>query len=468
MVGMAAGDALGAGYEFRELAPPVPEMIGGGLGHWEPGEWTDDTQMAICIANAAATGTLDPVAVAGNFLGWFQSGPADVGIQTRAVLGAATSTAEVAAVAAAYFADHPNSAAGNGSLMRTAPVALAHLGDDAALAAKARVVSDLTHGDPLAGDACVLWCVAIDRAIREGRLDGIRDGLGLLPAERRGFWEARIAEAETEPPASFNPNGYVVPALQAAYAAAGQSPIPAEQPCRHLHDALCAAVRIGNDTDTVAAIAGGLLGARWGASAIPAKWKTIIHGEPGYKVSDLIRLAVLSAGAGQPDDAGWPAAASLDSYYSSRYGSHPVRVGLDEDPDVTLGNVAGLAGLTVPLPDVVVSLCRVGRQDVPAGVTRDDVWLMDQPAATENPNIDFVLTDLAAQICDWRDEGKTVFIHCVQAESRTPTVAAAYLARRLEISGAEALARVRAVLPQAHPNPGFVTALNRLWPEEGA
>jgi protein-tyrosine phosphatase len=93
---------------------------------------------------------------------------------------------------------------------------------------------------------------------------------------------------------------------------------------------------------------------------------------------------------------------------------------------------------------------------------------MDQPAATENPNIDFVLTDLAAQICDWRDEGKTVFIHCVQAESRTPTVAAAYLARRLEISGAEALARVRAVLPQAHPNPGFVTALNRLWPEEGA
>jgi ADP-ribosylglycohydrolase len=463
MVGMAAGDALGAGYEFRELAPPVPEMIGGGLGHWEPGEWTDDTQMAICIANAAATGTLDPVAVAGNFLGWFQSGPADVGIQTRAVLGAATSTAEVAAVAAAYFADHPNSAAGNGSLMRTAPVALAHLGDDAALAAKARVVSDLTHGDPLAGDACVLWCVAIDRAIREGRLDGIRDGLGLLPAERRGFWEARIAEAETEPPASFNPNGYVVPALQAAYAAAGQSPIPAEQPCRHLHDALCAAVRIGNDTDTVAAIAGGLLGARWGASAVPAGWKTQLQGWPGYQARDLVRLAVLTAGGGH-DSSGWPKAASLTDFYAHSYGTHTVNVALAEDPGVTLGNFAGLIALEPPYPDVVVSLCRVGGEDVPAGTLSHEVWLIDEAAPADNPNLEFILTDLAEQTVAWRNQGKTVFVHCVMAESRTPTVAAAYLAHRFGISGKEALSRVKAVLPQAHPNAGFVAALSQIWP----
>jgi len=119
MVGMAAGDALGAGYEFGAPAPPVPEMIGGGLGHWERGEWTDDTQMAVCIAKAAATGTLDPSAVAENFLAWFQasrrtsgSRPGRCWAQPRA--------RPTATVAAAYFADHPHSSAGNGSLMRTA------------------------------------------------------------------------------------------------------------------------------------------------------------------------------------------------------------------------------------------------------------------------------------------------------------------------------------------------------------
>jgi ADP-ribosyl-[dinitrogen reductase] hydrolase len=72
--------------------------------------------------------------------------------------------------------------------MRTAPVALAHLGDDAAIADASRAVAALTHADPLAGDSCVLWGIAIDRAIRDERLDGVRDGLASLPQERRGFW----------------------------------------------------------------------------------------------------------------------------------------------------------------------------------------------------------------------------------------------------------------------------------------
>ena len=65
-------------------------MIGGGLGNWDPGEWTDDTQLAVCVAEEAATGNLDPVSVGGRFLAWFEGGPADVGIQTRSVLSAAT------------------------------------------------------------------------------------------------------------------------------------------------------------------------------------------------------------------------------------------------------------------------------------------------------------------------------------------------------------------------------------------
>src|SRR5207244_3773275 len=144
--------------------------------------------------------------------------------------------------------------------------------------------------DPLAGEACVLWCIAIDRAVREARLDGVRDGLDLLPQAARDRWAALLDEAENEPPRRFRPNGFVVTALQAAYNAVSQTPVPKDEPCAHLGDALRTAVHIGHDTDTVAAIAGSLLGARWGASAVPLGWRRQLHGWPGYRAGDLRRL----------------------------------------------------------------------------------------------------------------------------------------------------------------------------------
>jgi ADP-ribosyl-[dinitrogen reductase] hydrolase len=298
LVGMAAGDALGAGYEFEP--PPVGEvgMIGGGLGPFAPGEWTDDTAMAICIAEVVATGSDDLSAIGDRFLAWYRSDPPDMGTATRAVLGAARDGAELAAVAAEFLARRPHGAAGNGALMRTAPVALAHLGDDAAISHSARAVAALTHADPLAGDSCVLWSIAIDRAVRELRLDGVHDGLPLLPSERRGRWERALVDAEEGPPARWTPNGYTVTALQAAYAAVVHTQIDPEAPSRHLATALKTAVRIGDDTDTVAAIAGALLGARWGASAVPDHWRRMLHGWPGLDAAGLMRLALLIAAGG--------------------------------------------------------------------------------------------------------------------------------------------------------------------------
>ncbi|MBM3957851.1 MAG: ADP-ribosylglycohydrolase family protein, partial [Gemmatimonadetes bacterium] len=87
-----------------------------------------------------------------------------------------------------------------------------------------------------------------------------------------------------------------VTALQAAWSAITHTPIPEDEPCRHLADTLVAAVRIGDDTDTVAAIAGTLLGARWGASAVPEEWRSLIHGWPGHRADDLTRLALAAAG----------------------------------------------------------------------------------------------------------------------------------------------------------------------------
>lgn len=288
LLGQACGDALGVPYEFA--TPPgageLAEMKGGGLGPFAPGEWSDDTSMAVAVARGLVGGRLDLDEIARGFLRWYAEDPRDIGIQTRAVLSATPSThapaTAMAAAAASYAASHPHSA-GNGALMRTSPVALAFLEDRIGCADAARLVAELTHADPLAGDSCVLWSEAIRVAVGEERLD-VAGGLDLLAPGRRDQWAAWLAEAEHGPAARFTPNGFTVTALQAAWSAIFAS--------AGLEDALHVAIRIGDDTDTVAAIAGGLLGARWGASAVPASWRDAVHGWPGLRADGLVALGV--------------------------------------------------------------------------------------------------------------------------------------------------------------------------------
>ena len=304
LLGTAAGDALGAPYEF---GPPRGQqlevaMVGGGSFGWEPGEWTDDTSMAIAIAEVAATGAdlrqeeaLD--AIARRWHQWSQHAK-DVGVQTRSVLSRAGRhgiSAQTAREESAALHNLTSRTAGNGSLMRTAPLALAYLDDEAALVEAARAVSELTHYDPEAGDACVLWCCAIRHAILTGQVDA-RVGLPHIDIERRDLWASRLDVAEASVPSDFTNNGWVVEALQAAWSAIATTPIPQDDPAKgvfrvdHLRLALDAAVRGGNDTDTVAAIAGGLLGAAYGASAVPAEWRRVLHGWPGMRTRDLVAL----------------------------------------------------------------------------------------------------------------------------------------------------------------------------------
>ena len=128
LLGTAAGDALGAGYEF---GPPLPAdtlvtMKGGGSLGWAPGEWTDDTSMALAIAEVGATGadlrgTAAQDAIIARWADWAQTAR-DVGIQTAEVLGAACGgTAAEALAAARDLHERTGHTAGNGSLMRTAP-----------------------------------------------------------------------------------------------------------------------------------------------------------------------------------------------------------------------------------------------------------------------------------------------------------------------------------------------------------
>lgn len=303
LLGQACGDALGVPYEFA--APPVgpAAMVGGGLGPYAPGEWSDDTQMAVVVARAAATGAdlrgadaLDGVAE--GFLSWARAGASDIGVQTRAVLGDAERAdpalppgRRVAEAAAALHA-RTGRTAGNGALMRTAVVGLVDLGSRDTTAGAARAVAALTHPDPLAAESCVLWCEAVRVAVTTGEAD-LADGLDLLPADRRDPWAAWIAEAGARPPRAFAPNGFTVTALQAAWSAVVASrsdPAPFEA-------GLQAAVLAGDDTDTVAAIAGGLLGALHGERAVPSRWRQDVHGWPGLRADDLVDLALRTATA---------------------------------------------------------------------------------------------------------------------------------------------------------------------------
>lgn len=457
LLGQGCGDALGVPYEFG--TPPTGEaaMLGGGLGPYAPGEWSDDTQMAVCIARVSATGAdlcsadaLDEIAVA--FTDWLRHGASDVGVQTSSVLRAAAQLdgrdADRLTRASRAYYERTGRAAGNGALMRTSIVGLSAITDRMATAQAARAIAELTHADPLAGDSCVLWSEAVRVAVTERRLD-VRAGLDLLPAERRAQWAGWIDEAEaTDAAPRLRNNGFTVTALQAAWHAIAATPVPDDHrdsgtfACQHLQHALHSAVRVGGDTDTVAAIAGGLLGAFWGASAVPARWRRILHGWPGLRARDLITVGLLTATGGKPDERGWPTAAQM-SYSWVRPGegvAHPA------DDGVVLGTVK----TTGHNCDAVVSLCQRGADEVPLPGNRAqdhvEVWLMDSEIAAENSNLDFVLADTAAVIAALRAEGRRVLLHCVAAEQRTPSVAVAY-GVHIGLDRAEAAAQVRAALP---------------------
>ncbi|MFP3459800.1 dual specificity protein phosphatase [Arthrobacter globiformis] len=131
------------------------------------------------------------------------------------------------------------------------------------------------------------------------------------------------------------------------------------------------------------------------------------------------------------------------------------------DDGVWLGGVGSVARVAELGIDAVVSLCRLGIDDVPAVGAADHAtfWVVDSHDAGLNAHPDFVLREAAAAVERYRAKGKTVLLHCVRAESRTPTVAALYGARVVDVSPLEALEDVRRMLPGARPNPQFMRVL---------
>jgi ADP-ribosyl-[dinitrogen reductase] hydrolase len=288
-LGLACGDALGAPAEFMSQSElqarwgRLTEMTGGGI--WQPGEWTDDTGMALCVAEGILAAPIDPIdAIGDRFHPWAATAK-DVGSTIRAALSAhrgdwveaARSTPQAQA----------GLAAGNGSLMRTLPVALTYGDEERMLRTSARV-SAMTHWDPQAEVCCALYCLwvqlllagepldeawqaaleAAHQVAQRGSLAPDTPGPAPLPA---GFWD-RLAAVEGLDYAQLQPSGYagyVVECLEAAAWCCLNATSPEE--------AIVQAVNLAGEADTIAAVAGGAAGAAWGRDALPSRWLEKLH-----------------------------------------------------------------------------------------------------------------------------------------------------------------------------------------------
>ncbi len=286
ILGLAIGDALGAPYEFK---PPVNDDTPITMDfndNWSPGKWTDDTAMAIAILQAWAkhgniTSTEAQDSLVRIWKEWAKTAP-DVGIQTRQVLmSLKNETAEEANLVSEALHLATGRSGGNGSLMRTAPLAFLKLPDEE-VSTVVTQISKLTHYEDDAANACIIWVFAIRHAIKTGELD-FEPGFEFLPEVAKAKWQGFLKEAEEHPPVHFENNGWVVAAFKAAASAVMIGHFDYTK-------GIEAAIRSGFDTDTVAAIAGSLLGALSGAKELPREWKEILHGWPNFDLDDLSRL----------------------------------------------------------------------------------------------------------------------------------------------------------------------------------
>ncbi|MGY4393611.1 ADP-ribosylglycohydrolase family protein [Streptomyces sp. TE12347] len=287
VVGSAAGDALGAPYEFGaagELSARGAEMAGG--GGWDPGEATDDTQMAVLVAESLLErGGLELPDIFDRFRRWAAGQPKDIGLQTEDVLTNGESWERAAAL---HFQINAR-AAGNGSLMRaaTSAVYFAPAGREETMEA-ARRIAALTHGDRAAWEG-----TAILHELVRVALEGA-DPIAALPATLAAVHPAhrerygRVLAPDWHPESATEFNGAVWPCLGSA--------VWALRTTTSFAEAVRAAVDLGGDTDTVAAVTGALAGARYGRAAVPAHWTATLHVPlPGFgdRVLDADDLRVL-------------------------------------------------------------------------------------------------------------------------------------------------------------------------------
>ncbi|OKL48524.1 hypothetical protein BSR28_02210 [Boudabousia liubingyangii] len=325
LLGLACGDALGVPYELapRPAVDQPLSMSGGGLGNYQPGEWSDETQLAVCLAEVTAAGgdlrqDSGLNAFASRLFAWYRTRKGrDLGLFMSPLLAWACGdgrdtpdptlpASQRLAMSAAHLGPMRRHSPG-GEVLALAPVlALAYLGDEGAAADAAAEVGTLLTADTDSVSGLVYFTALIRRAVLAdpsepwfSRLD-FSGALEALPVENRTVWQGLASDALAryfQPPRD---NSALPAALSAALGAVGAArwETQSDPLLNPFKVALEAAVRNGGDTDTVAALTGALMGAACGQAQIPAAWLREVHGWPGLDsegLADLGRATALIA-----------------------------------------------------------------------------------------------------------------------------------------------------------------------------
>ena len=288
LVGLAVGDALGTTLEFQRPGTfePIKELVGGGPFHLKAGEWTDDTSMALCLAQSLIEcQEFDPYDQMDKYLDWFSNGYMSSVPNKCVDIGNATQKAlrEYSVGYQPFCGSEDRNTAGNGSIMRLTPVPMVYRNNAVENILRCEVSSKTTHRAPQSTSACRLFGHLILMALNGHTKEEI-----LADHSNHNFWKDQPIDHEIKEivagsykyksPPEIIGSGYVVKSLEAA--------LWAFYTTNNFKEGALKAVNLGNDADTTGAVYGQIAGAFYGFDHIPMNWTNKI-----YMLSDILNMA---------------------------------------------------------------------------------------------------------------------------------------------------------------------------------
>lgn len=268
LLGLAAGDALGTTVEFKPRGSftPLTDMIGGGPFGLKAGEWTDDTSMALCLAESLLEcGRLDPNDQMDRYVRWWKEGYwssngrcFDIGMTVRSALQRYIEDGK------AFAGSRDPHSAGNGSIMRLAPVPMRWSHSPEIAVELSGESSRTTHGARECVDACRLLGAIIMRGLNGGPKGNLDLPERFLESLCPKILEIARHDYRQKTESEISGSGYVVKSLEAALWCFDRTD--------DFRSAILMAANLGDDADTTAAVCGQIAGAYYGASGIPPEW----------------------------------------------------------------------------------------------------------------------------------------------------------------------------------------------------
>lgn len=288
--GLAAGDAVGTTVEFKPRGSfePVTGMVGGGPFHLQPGQWTDDTSMALCLGySLVETGGFDADDQMQRYVRWWRDGYMssigecfDIGNTIRDALSRYQKTGDP------YSGSTSTWSAGNGCIMRLAPVPMFYWRDRTKAISHSAESSRTTHGTAECLDACRLFSSIIFKALAGLSKEAVLFDNGDLDLPSDKIRAIADGGYVSKNRGQIRGSGYVVESLEASLWCFLQT--------NTFEDAILTAVNLGDDADTTGAVCGQVAGAFYGQDAIPAKWREKLT--MGQEIADLADRLFMALG----------------------------------------------------------------------------------------------------------------------------------------------------------------------------